>query len=170
MENRLETLIVKALENYNYQNNKFKEERFLDENSTLTFRENKFSSKNKIFSYELLATFDDKSKTWIWSWCSLILPSNLCIESKYLLQYGLQIENSTKDVGSGDVYTLDNSQYFLKLLLCNSRLKIENELQLDLIMAICSYLLNKRIDFVFKSEKKSSERNIYNIYIAKLEN
>jgi len=89
-----------------------------------------FNIPNKTYNYEILGYFDNINMIWIWSW---LLPQYNSSETKIsrdLLNYGLKLEpesNVTEHI-------------FIKSLLVNSRISIEEVFQLDTNLAIYSYL------------------------------
>tara|TARA_B100001093_G_scaffold517136_1_gene597774 strand:+ start:1404 stop:1997 length:594 start_codon:yes stop_codon:yes gene_type:complete len=174
----IETLIKKSLENYYFRNNKFKKvisyfnkigfekapqvmpkkidevvvadigkskiksDKYTD-NALKNLESNKIQLVKKVddyfFSYEILGVFS--KKVFCWSWSHTFLPKELSRESKYLLEYGLQIEPSSM-----------NDLSLLKVILTNSRLKINNNEQLEIILSLILYLLGDRVDFIFKNK------------------
>lgn len=172
MNSNFQTLIKKSLEYFDNNNKKYENEineltdSFIkgknivkneldDQNSRL-----KFTSSNFTYEPELLGVYNINAKTFVWSWNFINLPKYLAIQSKYLLKYGLDIGRSSEDFLSED-------SFYLKILLCNSRLNIEDEIQLDVLIAICSYILGGRIDFILKKKIKNDKLNIIEFYIVK---
>lgn len=167
MENNFGTLIKKSIEHYDNQNqeysNQIKEILNFDRKIFDSTGENKnrLIIKNKFeYEYELLGIFNIETKTFVWSWCFIDLPKYLATQSKFLLKYGLEIGISNHD----DILTEDS--FYLKILLCNSRFSINDEFQLNIILAICSYVLSNRIDFIIKRPLVNMP-NIIEFYIVK---
>jgi len=107
-------------------------------------------NKDKIlgnFNVELLGFFDIKTKVWIWSWVMPFLKKNLSVQCKYLLKYGLNLEPTD---------TENNDIYYLKLILSNSRIMIRDNIQLEILLAIVSYLLGNRIKFIYPIKDKNN--------------
>lgn len=114
--------------------------------------------KNEIYDIEQLAIFDSQTKTWIWSWCIPIVSKAFIQESKYLLEYGLSLNAK---LGQEDFY-------YLKVLLTNSRVNIEDEIQLEIMLAVCSYLLGSRIKCIYRKTIDGKDNNdIIYFYLIK---
>ena len=115
------------------------------------------NEKNR-YNFEQLAIFDIETKTWAWSWCVPIISKYLTVESKYLLNYGLSLN---PDIDTKDFY-------YLKILLTNSRIYVGDELQLKIILAICSYILKNRIEFIYKLKiTRKNNKDIIMFYLIK---
>lgn len=139
----LNQFIKKAIDYYDNQRNEY-----IDEISTqdVTFNfdttEIKFNfedNKTKIYDYEIIGYFDNQANIWIWSW---VINNVNAAESKLareLLQYGLKLEPGTN--------SLDH--FIIKGLLLNSRTTIMEQNQLDINLAIYSYLVRDKIKFIY---------------------
>jgi hypothetical protein len=147
-ENSLKQLVKKALLNYDIKNEKFKEILntkeyiFKKENATL-----EFNSLNKKFKFNILGIFDYSKKIWIWSWLVPSYSYNHILYTKKLLDYGIKI-NPEK---------VDTSFLWIKTQLVNSRFLLDDSLQLDIHLAIISYLLKDNFDFVYPVTKQMTE-------------
>ena len=84
--------------------------------------------------YELIGIYENLSKTWIWAWSMPSLPSKSTKLSKKILYYGTEL---------GPEYT------FLKAELVTSRFQITNEIQMDMHIAISSYLSKQPLIFKY---------------------
>ena len=82
-------------------------------------------------SYEILGIFDNQTKVWIWSWLLPNMSLNEILISKKLLDYGLKLEPSSNT----------HDHFYIKSQLTNSRILIENNIELDIHLAIISYLV-----------------------------
>ena len=161
MDNKIEVLIVKSFKHYDEQITRNKEniESIKDEDLLFESLQGSDSQKQEIFikdglhSFQQLGVFDVETKTWIWSWCIPRLFKPLVQESQFLLKYGLSL-NVGEDA---------EDFYYLKFLLTNSRIYFEDELQLNILISICSYLLGNRIRFIYqrKFKRKNSENVLY---------
>ena len=167
MDNKIEVLIKKSLEHFdkqNYDNSKLISQR-VDFRSEDTIELNKSRVSHIVeileskYYFEQLAIFDVQTKTWIWSWSIPIIFKELVNESKYLLNYGLSLEPKINQ----------EDFYYLKVLLTNSRIKIDDDIQLDILLSICSYLLGNRIKFIYKKSKLNKDgKNIIFFYLVKI--
>lgn len=97
-----------------------------------------FYDKNKkeIFksSYEILAAYVPNQQIWKWAWSLPTLPKKNNFISRKILEYALNLDHE-KD-------------YLLKSTLINSKIKIINDLQLDIYTALSANLSRK--PFIFK--------------------
>jgi len=84
--------------------------------------------------FEILGSFNNFSKTWIWAWSNPNNNKNLVYTSKKILNYGLDI-----------VPTVEAK--FIKTELITSRFRISDIVQLDLHIAIASYI--SKLPFIF---------------------
>ena len=128
MENKdlnFDTYIIKALDLYDDRRGIYNN--YIRDNDSI----NKFKNDD----IEILGYYDNENKIWIWGW---ILPnkiSNLCYK---LLDYGLNIDPTNES----------SYHHFIKSLLLNSRLIVNNLIELDINLAICSYILKDLIKFI----------------------
>jgi hypothetical protein len=108
-----------------------------------------FNINKKTFNYEILGYFDNNNLIWIWSW---LLPQYNSTQTKIareLLNYGLKLEpesNVTEHI-------------FIKSLLVNSRVSIEDSIQLDTNLAIYSYLSPNKFKFIYPHKIYMDENN-----------
>jgi hypothetical protein len=112
------------------------------------------------FEYEYLGYFDNQNYIWIWSW---VFPRASMKETKIsreLLEYGLKLEPESN--------TYDH--FMIKSLLVNSRIQIEESIQLEINLAIYTSLLRDKIKFIFPVKRiidDSNQNFITNYYIIK---
>jgi hypothetical protein len=143
----LNVLIDKSLNFYDTQNNKYKE--YLKEDDIVVTREKnliKFSNLNKEFKYELLGMFDNTTNIWMWGW---MIPDFLYNETnlvRKLLNYGLKISPSV-------ITPISDEKLYLKTQMVNSRFLLKEQFQLDLHLAIASYLVKDSIKFIYNKKK-----------------
>ena len=142
-------LIKKSLEYYDKQQTKYKY--YWNDSDIITDnKENKVilvDSKNenniKLKStYEILGIFDNQTKVWIWAWLLPFLSYNETIISRKLLEYGLKLEPGSNT----------NDHFYIKSQLLNSRILIEDDIELDIHLALVSYLVKELYLFVIKSQ------------------
>jgi len=88
--------------------------------------------KKEIFMsrYEEIGVYSGSSKIWAWSWAIPDATKNVTYLARKILNYGLDIERE------GDL--VDN--LFLRTELITSRFRIDNIIQLDIHVAISSYI------------------------------
>jgi len=114
-----------------------------------------FKKNNEIIysgKFSLFGLFDINTKVWIWSWATSnhIIDEN--IESKKILEYGLTLEPITNS----------EIQYYIKSHLVNSRLFFENEIFLDIHLALSLYL--SKAKFIY-SEPVTDNKKLINYYL-----
>ena len=146
-------IVAKALkyydvnrEKYNSIFNKIKYYQYIvnlhdmENNVIILYDENKkvlYKSK-----YEILGAFSKQHATWIWAWSLPTLTKNQTYISRKMLNYGLD---------------LDHSEIMLKTELITSRFRVTNQIQLDIYIAISSYITHQPIIFkvvtVYDEEK-----------------
>jgi len=112
------------------------------DNDIITFNKN-----NEIIysgNFSLFGLFDINTQVWIWAWA---IPDNVVnhtIETKKMLEYGLTLEPSTNS----------SIQYYIKSHLVNSRLFFENEIFLDIHLALSLYLSKAKFIYTTIKNKK----------------
>lgn len=160
-ESSLKQLVKKALLNYDIKNEKHKEiintkeYIFNEENATLTF-----NKLNKKFKFNILGIFDYSKKIWIWSWLVPSYSYNHILYTKKLLDYGIKI-NPGK---------IDKEFLWIKSQLVNSRFLLDDSLQLDIHLAVISYLMKDNFDFIYpvtKQMTKEKDDKLIIYYILK---
>jgi hypothetical protein len=160
MENKL---IIDSFDYYDKNKDKDYEKRFYFWEKELSKNDNE---KSKIVFYdknnkkvlegniELIGSHNTNIRLWTWGWAQLKLPKNLTYRSRKLLNYGLDIIFDEENNNITDIY--------LKNILISSEININNDLQLDMLLAISSYL-TKIPDIIRVREK-------YDIYYYFLTN
>ena len=107
------------------------------------------NNENKIFNYELLGYYDNENKIWIWGWVLSDFNYKDTPLCKYLLDYGLKLEPKSAT----------QEQFMIKGILVNSRILIEEHVQLDINLAIYSYLVKERIKFIYPRKRYTDKTN-----------
>ena len=158
----LNQLIKKALNQYDNQCFKYLEilkvdhqnVRFNATNTEITFTLD--SGEEKIYDFEMLGYFDNQNKVWIWGWLLTNLGSDQTRISRELLEYGLKLEPNSNST----------EHFYIKTLLVNSRISIEEDIQLDTNLAICSYLSKNKILFIYPRRRylDNSKTNYVTFY------
>ena len=146
---KLFQFINKAFEYYDTQNKKYLEyiksqKHKIDDEGDITIYSKINSDNTIITTYEILGILDETTNIFLWGWATNVV-SNLKELSQNILTYGLSIDN--KDL---------NEHIFLKSQLINSRILINQDIQLETILAIISYIIRDRIKFIYKIKNKSS--------------
>lgn len=149
----IKNIINKSLLNYDLSREANKKY-IMNSNPDINKETGKIKFDNKKFDYEILGIFDDQTKVWIWSWLLPSLKQDFIKISRFLLEYGLNL--------SPDTNVID--QYYLKTQLTNSRFTLKDSFQLEIHLALCCYLSNKNIKFIYPYQLKLSNNQIIVIY------
>ena len=141
---KLDPIIRDSLESYDI--NQMKYNKIINKIKFIEFKNNEnvldqdyiiFYDKNynKIHesSYQIFGIYMPQTQMWKWSWAIPSILKKHTYISRKILEYA---------------FDLDVSQYILKSELINSKIKIENDLQLDIHTALSSYIAKQ--PFVFK--------------------
>lgn len=147
--------ITKSFKYFDQQNNKY--ERYLKYKIKDSYLID--DNNNKILSLidcESIGLFHNESNVFIWSW---VLPRfNITKVAKSILNYGLNLsEFETSD------------HYFIKPLLVNSRIYINHDYNLDLLLCIVSNISRDKFDFILPCvisvlDSNGKNKIIYTIY------
>lgn len=127
----------KNQEKYNKFLNKVKYIKFVDNNNVvddIIF----YDEHKKILlesSYEILGVFLPKSKLWKWSWSIPIISKKYTFISRKILEWAFNLDHI--------------KELPLKADLTNSKIKITNELELDIHIALSSYIGKQPLVFKF---------------------
>jgi len=115
-----------------------------------------FKTDNKTYNYEIIGYFDNNNMIWIWSWLLPQFSSNLTKIARDLLNYGLKLEPESNVT----------EHLFIKSLLVNSRISIEDAIQLDTNLAIYSYLSPNKFKFIYphKIYADENKKNYITLY------
>jgi hypothetical protein len=130
--------IKNALKKYDNQNNKYYE-LIHNENVSKDHHYNVIKFGSDKYTFELLSYFDNETKIWIWGWLLLRLENEFNELSRGLLNHGLNLSPSSNS----------EEHYMIKSFLINSRIQINENVQLDINLAICSELLKDNILFIY---------------------
>lgn len=160
----LSETVKKALEHYDNQNwnyrylKQIQDVKFDELESSLTFFLD--NDEKEIRQYELLGYYDNQNNVWIWGWVLSDFNYKDTPLCKYLLDYGLKLEPRSATM----------EQTMIKGILVNSRIKIEEQVQLDINLAIYSYLIKDRIKFIYGRKRyldKSTDKYVTFYYLIK---
>lgn len=77
--------------------------------------------------FEILGSYNNHAKTWLWAWSNPIYSKNRTSISRLILNHGFNIQPEPQN-------------QFLKTELITSRFRIYNQIQLDMHIAIGSYI------------------------------
>ena len=91
------------------------------------------------YDYEVLGYYDNNTNIWIWGWVLPNMSAEKTIICKELLEYGIKLEPSSNS----------EEHYIIKSLLVNSRLKLDEYIQLETYLAIIFYIIKNKILFIY---------------------
>lgn len=157
MEKDLMYFFGSALITYNNSNKKYKKYinqfNIINNNNTDYILENIKSSEHLIIYYsEVIAIFYEKTNIFIWGW---VIPNRENLFSKHVINYGLSIND------------FSSNQTYIRSLILNSRIKINNNTQLTLLLATVYYLLKSTCDFIYPQKIYDSNGNLsYTLFRA----
>jgi hypothetical protein len=157
MDDNIVNFIKKSLEYYDNQTN---ENKMYLENTKMELTrmnyDNNIITANSLYkiikdsnvisegNYELLGIFDFQTKIWISGWAIMMEAGNIALNSLsrelFDYVYNLQLNNSSYDIA---LYK------YIHNLLINSRILIEDSIELDIYLASISYLLKNKIKFIY---------------------
>lgn len=159
-------IINKVLEKYDENMEKY--DKFLKKIKYYKFKTNKIifydEKKNLVNSsrIEMLSIYFNNNNIWSWIWAIPYIKNDQTKLSRNLLNYGLNI----------NIDNFDN--IFLKNFLITSRINLNNPLQLDIYIALSSYLLKYPliipIEYNFNDKKEEYyiyKKKNYDIFINK---
>lgn len=156
----LKNLIKKAFKNYYNINNKLLQDKIITTNINKDNTKIEVKYKDEIINYdaELLGIFDETTNIWIWSWNISYENKKIGEITKELINYGLDITYTDKE----------SDKIYIKSILTTSRLYINNQLNLSILLAITTYLIKNKIKgFYQKSYPKNRKDNLVLYYIVK---
>ena len=110
-------------------------------------------------NYETLGTYYSEDNLFIWAWANINNKKNMTYISKDILKYGLDIilDDSSDNT---DEFNLNS---FLKTLLINSRININNQVELDIITYISFYLSKK--DWITSIRNTKNSNNYIFVFL-----
>jgi hypothetical protein len=162
MENdSLNQFIKKALQHYDTQNLANIKILYVPDSNvkfslntdTITFI---LDDKEETFDFEMLGYFDNQVNIWIWAWLLTNLNSEQTKISRELLNYGLKLEPTSNSI----------EHFFIKSLLVNSRISIEEDIQLETNLAIFSYIIKNKIKFIYPRKRYLENSNNTGNYVT----
>jgi hypothetical protein len=134
--NKTSELVMNSLESYDRNNEKynglFKDAKHInfvqmtnDMEHNMVYMYDKNNKEILKSRYEVIGIYNNNAKIWTWAWSMPILRKNTIYIAKSILNYGID---------------LDPQFNFLKTELITSRFRISNPIQIDIHVAIASYL------------------------------
>lgn len=111
----------------------------IENDPNLTPRIKFFDSNKKILlesGFENVGVYKQKNNIWQWGWSIDSINNNQNFISRNILLYSFKLKSDIP------------SEYLLKSILLNSKHTIKNKLQLEILLALSSYL--SKFHFIFK--------------------
>ena len=150
------TLVSDALEYYDSNSEKYepffknvKSVKFEEAKSDLDYYEIIFYDSNGSVTgksrYENIGVYSQKGKVWTWAWSISSFSKRTTTIIRKVLNYGFDI---------------DSSKIFLKNELITSRFRISDKTQLDIHIAIASYLSKQPSIFIIKKPPNTPQNEI----------
>lgn len=138
---KIDSTIRNSLEFYDSNMEKyetfFNEITYIKSIPGLNINEMAFFDKNKKLllqsPYEILGWYVPKQNIWKWSWSIPTLAKKHTFISRKILEYAFELNN--------------DNEYMLKSKLINSKIDIYNDLQLDIHIALSSYIAKQPLIF-----------------------
>ena len=153
LEYELVQLIKLALEYYDDQNITYNE--YINTESVkFDFDNDLIILNDKEYSFELLGYFDNQNNIWIWAWVLPDLSYNKTILARELLNYGLKLEPSTNS----------SEHFIIRSLFVNSRILLEEFVQLDTYLGIVSFILKDKIFFIYSRKRYINKHDYVTVY------
>ena len=95
------------------------------------------------FDYELLGYYDNQNKIFIWGWVLPEFDHKKLILAKEILYYGVNLE-----VGEDSI-----EHSILKSVLVNSRIQLEDYIELNCYLSMVSYIIKDKISFIYPHKR-----------------
>ena len=160
MNNNIKDFFIKAFKHYDdqqstyeiYINNSL--HNIINTNNTIVIKPYDTIKPDVTYNYEILGIIDNQSHVWIWSWLIPQFKDTVTKLAKELLLYGLKLEPSSNT----------NIHSYLKIQLLNSRILIENDIELDMHLSLISYLIKDKILFILPITLNDNKKDTITIY------
>jgi hypothetical protein len=143
--------IIQSLKYFDQQNTKYsKYIRYVSKDLFILNAE-----KEKILdlrNIETLGVFYNETNVFVWGW---VIPDHTITKiSRSILNYGLNLDKLET-----------NEHYFIKPLLVNSRIYIDYDYNLDLLLCVVSNLSKNKFDYIYPIVFKDiNNKSIYTVY------
>lgn len=103
--------------------------------------------------FEVCGIYNDAYKLWAWAWSRPNFSKNMTTISRKILNYGFDLTSTESTV--------------LKTELITSRFKISSPVQIDIHLALASFLSKNPLIFELEMQKnKMSPRNIFYLFLT----
>jgi len=153
----LDKYIIKSLEYFDTKNQKY-DDYTKSQDSQVDEINKEIKIKSKVFNFQTLGTFDVNSKVWLWSWVTPYLSLEETKLSREILNYGLKLEPDSNA----------QEHYFIKGQIINSRMRFQDEIQLEIFLASICAIIKDKYDFLFKRIKViDKDTTIFVYYLIK---
>lgn len=116
--------------------------------NVITFIDNKTKEHILTTEIEIIGIYYASYHIWSWAWAHIGLTNNDTYLSKDILTYALK---------------LDTDMAYLKALLSTSRGEIKSDIQIDINLAICSYIIKQ--PYIYPIELTVNDKVLIYYYI-----
>lgn len=131
----------------------------LDTNSRFDGRMKIFSKKDYFLDFYFLGSYIQEENIWIWSWCNPLPLHNIQL-GKTLIDYALNYDDEKLKREDFD---------FIRSILINSRVKINDDYNLEILKGLILYITNVEV-IVPIEETVNNKKVIYYYGISNIEN
>jgi hypothetical protein len=126
----------------------------------------KYEYKYK-YKYQLLGTYNTKYKIWLWGWARIQKNINY---SKKLLLYGLELGNNTNIDDKNNTNFVEHKDIdLIRNTLITSRILITDDIQIEIFIALASYLTGITKIYPAKKKNKDGSYTIHYLFLIDLE-
>lgn len=141
MKSELSDLLIISLSHYDEQKSTWY--KFINNNNpTFTFDTLIFNDVDQ-FDYEIMGYYDNNYNIWIWAWVLPEFNETRLELAKTILNYGLNLEP--------DINSIEHS--ILKSMIVNSRIRFEDNIELENFLALISYIVKNKILFIYPRKR-----------------
>ena len=103
------------------------------------------------FDYELLGYYDNQNKIFIWGWVLPEFDHKKLILAKEILMYGINLESGEDSI----------EHSIIKSILVNSRIQLEDYIELTCYLSIISYIIKDKISFIYPHKRYINSNKDY---------
>lgn len=156
----IDKYIIKSLEYFDNKNDEYNEfnksqDIIINEKTREITIKSSFSKKELNGTFEVLGSFDIDTNTWFWSWVTPYLSIEITELSRDILNYGLKLEPESNAL----------EHYFIKGTIINSRIKFQDEIQLEIFLSIICSIIKNKYDFLYKRIGEIGNKKIIVYYL-----
>ena len=98
-----------------------------------------YNKKDKYYK-SVLGILDNETNVWVWGWANPVINTFQNEIVRKLLIYGLNIDLN--------IHINEPIYYYVKTNLINSRFKVKNKIQLDILLSMAKRILKNKCKFI----------------------